>query len=91
MRLRNPFAWRYITAEDQVPKWPAFRWNFDKPHRCPWCHAIYAERPSRWTIMRCCRCGVLIARFPRLWRVLPYRGIVCAEHTEDDPDWAASR
>lgn len=56
------------------------RWNADKPHRCPECHAVAIdmERPSRWKSYRCCRCGIRFARSPRLAGVLPYAGVMCS-------------
>lgn len=58
------------------------RWNHDKPHRCPECHAIAVgvERPRWWRIYTCCRCAARFTRWPRLARVLPDAGIRCGEH-----------
>lgn len=61
---------------------PVTRWNDDKPHRCPWCHAVAVdmERPSRWRVYRCCRCRARFTRFPHLARWLPFAGVRCSEH-----------
>jgi len=58
------------------------RWNFDKPHRCPDCHAIAIdlERPKPWRIYTCCRCGTRFTRWPHLAWLLPSAGIRCSEH-----------
>lgn len=59
------------------------RWNEDKKHRCPYCHAVAMSfRPSSWAIYQCCRCDVRFARWPWLAPVLPFRGVVCDEHKE---------
>lgn len=72
---------RFMEPEEQALRWPVFRWNFDKPHRCPRCHSVYTTgKVPKWSIMRCCRCDALVTRFPRLWRFLPYRGVVCTTH-----------
>jgi len=58
------------------------RWNSDKPHRCPECHAVAVdlERPSRWKVYECCMCHALFARWPLLARFLPKAGVRCSEH-----------
>jgi hypothetical protein len=58
------------------------RWNDDKKHRCPDCHAVAVdmERPSSWKVYTCCRCGTLFTRWPRLARLLPKAGVRCSEH-----------
>lgn len=57
------------------------RWNHDKPHRCPACHAIAisGERPTWWRVYTCCRCHVQFTRWPRLAPLLPQVGTRC-EH-----------
>lgn len=61
----------------------AVRWNADKPHRCPECHAIAVDAPpaarSFW-VFTCCRCDARFTRWPRLARLLPKAGIRCTEH-----------
>jgi hypothetical protein len=58
------------------------RWNFDKPHRCPECHAIAVdlERPKSWRIYTCCRCTTRFTRWPRLAWLLPDAGAMCSHH-----------
>lgn len=56
------------------------RWNDDKKHRCPACHAIAVpEGPGSFSTYTCCRCGVGFARWPWLAWVLRRRGVVCPE------------
>lgn len=61
---------------------PVVRWNPDKPHRCPSCHAVAVdqERPRPTRVYTCCRCGVRFTRWPRLARVLRDVGVACSEH-----------
>ncbi len=60
------------------------KWNDDKKHRCPECHAVTMEqRPSSWAVYMCCRCGREFARWPFLSRALPHRGVICPEHRTD--------
>lgn len=58
------------------------RWNTDKKHRCPGCHAVAvaSERPRSTRIYTCCRCATRFARWPRLWRLLSEAGVCCDEH-----------
>ncbi|WP_330173032.1 hypothetical protein OG875_05135 [Streptomyces sp. NBC_01498] len=58
------------------------RWNHDKPHRCPNCHAVAVslERPKWWRIYTCCRCDARFTRWPRLAPVLNDAGVMCREH-----------
>lgn len=58
------------------------RWNTDKKHRCPSCHAVTVDdqRPSWRETYDCCRCGTRFARWPVLSPLLPDRGVVCTEH-----------
>ncbi|MGW1998426.1 hypothetical protein [Embleya sp. NPDC001921] len=58
---------------------PVTRWNADKPHRCPDCHAIAVSghRASPWRVYTCCRCGTRFARRPWLARLLPDAGHTC--------------
>lgn len=61
----------------------AVRWNFDKPHRCPHCHAVavsIGNHPTSWWIYTCCRCATRFTRWPRLARLLPSAGVMCSEH-----------
>ncbi|MFS4103782.1 hypothetical protein [Streptomyces sp. PD-S100-1] len=60
------------------------RWNFDKPHRCPACHAIAVSigRPKSWRVYQCCQCRTRFTRWPRLARLLPNAGIACNVHRE---------
>jgi hypothetical protein len=64
----------------------ATRWNYDKPHRCPECHAITIdlEAPRSWRVYTCCRCSCRFARWPRLAWLLPKVGIRCSEHRPTD-------
>lgn len=67
---------------------PIARWNFDKPHRCPACHAIAVDMdhpPKSWRIYTCCRCATRFTRWPRLGRLLPNAGIRCSEHRPARP------
>lgn len=59
------------------------RWNRDKPHRCPNCHAVAVdmEKPKSWRVYTCCRCGTRFTRWPILAFALPHAGIRCSEHT----------
>lgn len=59
-----------------------FRWNPDKPHRCPACHAIAVsgQAPRSWRVYTCCRCGTRFTRWPRLARLLVDAGVSCGEH-----------
>lgn len=58
------------------------RWNEDKKHRCPRCHAVAVdlEQPSRWKVYTCCRCSTRFSCFPRLGLLLPDVGVRCSEH-----------
>lgn len=58
------------------------RWNTDKPHRCPACHAVAvsSESPRSTRVYTCCRCGTRFTRWPRLARLLSDAGICCGEH-----------
>ena len=58
------------------------RWNTDKKHRCPSCHAVTVDdrRPSWRETYDCCRCGTRFTRWPVLALLLPDRGVVCTEH-----------
>lgn len=60
----------------------AIRWNVDKPHRCPACHAVvvHERRPSRWRLYQCCRCGCRFARHPWLAPLLPLTECDSDEH-----------
>lgn len=69
-----------------MPKAPSpsvVRWNDDKPHRCPECHAVAVDMPlplrSVW-VYTCCRCYTRFARWPHLARLLPKAGIRCTQH-----------
>lgn len=72
---------------------PSIRpWNWDKPHRCPVCHAIhFTEEPLNWKrVYRCCRCKALFARWPRLalwvW-ALGLRSVSeCVDHESAETD-----
>ncbi|WP_327066813.1 hypothetical protein [Kitasatospora sp. NBC_01302] len=58
------------------------RWNPDKPHRCPNCHAIAisGHKSSSWRVYTCCRCATRFTRRPWLARLLPDAGVRCGEH-----------
>lgn len=57
------------------------RYNSDKPHRCPECHAVTdPDHLSATSVVSCCRCGCSFTRFPRLAFVLRFRGVVCPGH-----------
>ncbi|MFJ1647996.1 hypothetical protein [Streptomyces sp. NPDC088258] len=58
------------------------RWNPDKPHRCPTCHAVTidTEKPKSWRVYTCCQCATDFTRWPILALALPRVGIRCAEH-----------
>ena len=59
------------------------KWNEDKPHRCPGCHAVAmpssAEQPRRGVVYTCCRCGARFSSSPSR-RGMPQRGVVCDQH-----------
>lgn len=71
-----------MSPEDEAD--PVLRWNTDKHHRCPACHAVAIdmERPARRRVYTCCRCRTRFTRWPRLARFLPEAGIRCSEHQE---------
>lgn len=57
------------------------RWNSDKKHRCPWCHAVTMQQPpSSLAVYQCCRCGTRFTRWPAVAWLLPDKGVVCPEH-----------
>ncbi len=59
---------------------PVFvKWNTDKPHRCPKCHAVAVAggRPSSWRAYGCCMCATDFARWPRIARFLPFVADTC--------------
>jgi hypothetical protein len=60
------------------------RWNEDKRHRCPLCHAVAVDMgPARsWRVYECCRCAARFTRWPWLARLLPFAGVRCSEHAE---------
>lgn len=66
----------------------ALRWNDDKKHRCPRCHAVAVdmEAVKSLAVYECCRCHVLFTRWPRLARVLPKRGVRCSFHRVFPPE-----
>lgn len=59
------------------------RWNTDKKHRCPTCHAVAVstEIPRATRVYTCCRCATRFTRWPRLARLLSDAGVCCGEHT----------
>jgi len=61
---------------------PVWKWNGDKPHRCPNCHAVAVdmELPKSWRIYTCCTCGARFARWPWLTPALHEAGIRCRYH-----------
>lgn len=63
---------------------PVTRWNADKPHRCPRCHAVAIDtgQPRPWLVYACCRCAARFARWPSLARFLPFAGVQCTDHKE---------
>lgn len=63
------------------------RWNADKPHRCPDCHAVAigSGTPRWWRVYTCCRCGSRFARWPHLARLLSDAGAACGEHACANP------
>lgn len=56
------------------------RWNTDKRHRCPRCHAIAIdlERPRSLKVYTCCSCDGRFTRWPWLALILPKVGVVCS-------------
>jgi len=77
-----------VTAPIEATAAKPVRWNFDKPHRCPACHAAAVDmdpHPTSWWIYTCCRCGVRFTRWPRLAWLLPNAGIRCTEHRTEEP------
>ena len=71
-----------------MPERPVVRWNHDKPHRCPSCHAVavsgrYVAR--WWRRYECCRCRTRFAALPCLWRltVPAYGTCACFQNPED--------
>jgi hypothetical protein len=65
------------------------KWNEDKKHRCPECHAVTidTQKPSKWKVYQCCRCGTVFCARPRLADLLPFAGVVCSEHAFDLDDF----
>lgn len=84
-RLTDPFDWwewnvrfrkSYFVADTHF--WnrstkTTWRWNSDKAHRCPKCHAVVddGEPSSSWKVYICCRCAIHFARWPVLAPFLP--------------------
>jgi DNA-directed RNA polymerase subunit RPC12/RpoP len=64
---------------------PVSRWNEDKRHRCPRCHAVTIDTgpPRPWVVYSCCRCGTRFARWPRLGWLLPDARAYCSECEAD--------
>jgi hypothetical protein len=60
---------------------PVNRWNADKKHRCPRCHAVTIDvgPPRSWRVYRCCRCATLFTRWPLLAWLLPDARVYCSE------------
>lgn len=58
------------------------RWNEDKKHRCPQCHAVTVdmERPKSTRVYTCCRCESRFTRWPRLALLMRNAGVMCSEH-----------
>lgn len=68
-------------AHDPSQPCPVYPYNYDKPHRCPECHAITdPRRLCKWFVVTCCRCGTRFTRWTRLAWLLPRLGVVCDEH-----------
>jgi hypothetical protein len=69
--------WRRFKVADHWWNKSAFgvqRWNGDKPHRCPRCHAIPDTGDPTWRALAvCCRCGTRYTRWPILTPLLPVR------------------
>lgn len=66
------------------------RWNTDKKHRCPGCHAVHHWRtgrhPSwRW-VYHCCHCHAWFARWPRLAWWLPTHLCESEDHAWNERD-----
>lgn len=65
------------------------KWNSDKPHRCPQCHAVAVDMPlpchSLW-VYTCCGCGILFTRWPFLAKILPSAGVRCSYHRTPDTE-----
>lgn len=60
-------------------------WNSDKAHRCPRCHTITVDSPSKWEVYTCCTCGSRFARWPRMQRFLRHVGVTCENCTKRHP------
>jgi ribosomal protein L37AE/L43A len=60
------------------------RWNIDKNHRCPECHAVAVDmgRPRSSRVYTCCRCGVRFTRWPRLAWLMRDVGVQCSVHRD---------
>lgn len=90
-RRRLPYRWHGRRLAIRLTRHPRIRpWNWDKPHRCPTCHAIhYSDDPMMWQrVYRCCRCSTLFARWPRvaLWMWAFGRQPVhqCVDHDQEE-------
>ncbi|NRQ36007.1 hypothetical protein HII36_29860 [Nonomuraea sp. NN258] len=61
-----------------------YRWNSDKPYRCPDCYAVAVnmEIPRWWRVYTCCKCGTRFTRWPVLARFLRDAGVQCSFHRE---------
>lgn len=61
------------------------RYNDDKPHRCPECHAVTdPEQLCKRAVVVCCQCDSRFTRWPRIQRFLPNLGVVCPEDHRKD-------
>jgi diadenosine tetraphosphate (Ap4A) HIT family hydrolase len=78
----DPDAWDTAPARPSAARPRTVRGNIDKPHRCPHCHTVvvWGHRARWWLRYRCCRCGTVFARWPRLGRLLPVRDCNACVH-----------
>lgn len=88
--MKIPWGWkyRYWVLRDRVEEVVGgkshagvLRYNDDKPHRCPRCHAVAdADQRCKREVVTCCTCGARFTRWPRFQRFLKEAGVVCTDH-----------
>jgi len=72
---------------------PVLKWDEGKRHRCPccWAVAIDGQRPLKWGVYQCCRCGRRFCSAPWLAGLMPFLGVVCSEHSGRAPEDVSGR